>query len=210
MLELFHQLITALLSIVNQMGYLGILIGMTIESSFIPFPSELILIPAGVLVAQGKMAVGIVFVLAVLGSLLGALINYILALFLGRTIIDALVGKYGKIFFINSDNLKKADRFFASYGDLTTFTGRLIPVIRQLISLPAGFARMNLFKFCFYTSLGAGLWSLILIYTGYFFGNNSAWIESNLKFISWIVLLFVLIFLITYMLLKRRKTNRLL
>jgi len=200
LIELFHQLTAILLSIINELGYLGIFIGMTIESSFFPFPSEIILIPAGVLVAKGEMTFILVFLAGLLGSLSGALINFFLALYLGRTTVDFLISKYGKVLFINKEKLKKTDNYFKKHGDITTFIGRLIPMIRQLISLPAGFSRMNLFKFCLFTSLGAGLWTAILIYIGYFFGNNSVWLNENLNILTLILLLFSLIVVIIYIL----------
>lgn len=200
LIELFNQLTAVLLSIINELGYLGIFIGMALESSFFPFPSEIILIPAGVLVAKGEMTFVLVFLAGLLGSLSGALINFFLALYLGRTTVDFLISKYGKVFFINKAGLKKSDRYFKKHGDITTFIGRLIPVIRQLISLPAGFSKMNLFKFCLFTGLGAGIWTAVLIYTGYFFGNNSAWLNGNLKIITLILLLFSLIIITIYVL----------
>jgi len=200
LIELFNQLTAVLLSIINELGYLGIFIGMALESSFFPFPSEIILIPAGVLVAKGEMTFVLVFLAGLLGSLSGALINFFLALYLGRTAVDFLISKYGKVFFINKAGLKKSDRYFKKHGDITTFIGRLIPVIRQLISLPAGFSKMNLFKFCLFTGLGAGIWTAVLIYTGYFFGNNSAWLNGNLKIITLILLLFSLIIITIYVL----------
>ena len=142
---------------------------MTIESSFIPLPSELILIPAGALIAQGKMSFIPVFLASVLGSVFGALINYYLAFFLGRKTIDILVKRYGKFLFINEKNLKKTDVYFKEHGEATTFIGRLIPLARHLISLPAGFARMRLDRFVLFTALGVGLWTLVLISIGYFF-----------------------------------------
>src|SRR3989344_1903623 len=181
---------------------------MTIESSFIPFPSEIILIPAGALVAKGEMAFLFVFLAGLFGSLAGALINFFLALLLGRTAVDFLVSKYGKIFFINKEKLKKSDDYFRKYGEITTFIGRLIPVIRQLISLPAGFSRMNIFRFCLFTSLGAGIWILILIYIGYLFGNNSDAIQRNIDSITIILLLFSSIILIIYILwIKNKRKN---
>ena len=198
LIGLFYQLIEILLSIIRELGYLGIFIGMTLESSFFPFPSEIILIPAGVLVAKGEMTFILVFLAGLLGSLSGALINFFLALYLGRTTVDFLISKYGKVFFITNARLKKSDNYFKKHGDITTFIGRLIPLIRQLISFPAGFSKMNLFKFCLFTGFGAGLWTIVLIYIGYFFGSNSAWLDENLNVITLILLLFSLIVVIIY------------
>jgi membrane protein DedA with SNARE-associated domain len=204
LIELITQLIILLLEIINELGYLGIFIGMTIESSFFPFPSEVILIPAGALVAQGKMTIGLVFFAGLLGSLTGALINFFLAMYLGRTTIDILVSKYKRILFLNKEKIKQSDNYFRKHGEITTFVGRFIPVIRQLISLPAGFSRMNLFKFCLFTSLGAGAWVAILIYLGILFGNNADLIQENLHFITIIILLLMGIIGIIYILLNRK------
>lgn len=206
--ELFNQLITAVLSIISELGYIGIFVGMVIESSFFPFPSEIILIPAGALVAKGEMTLSLVFWAGLLGSLLGALINYFLALFLGRTSIDYLIDKYGKFLFLNKEKLKQSDKYFEKHGEITTFIGRLIPVIRQLISIPAGFSKMKLFRFCLFTCLGAGLWTGILIYLGYLFGNNLGWINANMEAISVILLLFSLIVLICYVLWNKKRLAR--
>lgn len=202
--ELITSLTVTLLSIINELGYFGIFIGMTIESSFFPFPSEVILIPAGALIAQGKMTFGLVFISGLLGSLAGALINFFLAMYLGRTTIDMLVSKYKKILFLNEEKIKQSDDYFKKHGEITTFVGRFIPVIRQLISIPAGFSRMNLFKFCLFTSLGAGAWVAILIYIGILFGNNADLIHSNLRIILFIVLILVGIISILYILLNRK------
>jgi len=205
MLEsIINPVVAFVLSLVSQLGYLGIFIGMVIESSFFPFPSEIILIPAGTLVAQGELSLGLVFLMGLLGSLAGALINFFLALILGRKTIDLLLSKYGKILFLNKEKLIKSDTYFQKHGEVTTFVGRLIPVIRQLISLPAGFSKMNLFKFCLFTSLGAGLWSLILISIGYFFGANSIWFSQNTDLITLSILLFVVIIIIVYVLYNKK------
>ena len=164
MIEFFSQIVDGLFAIIANFGYLGIFIGMTIESSFFPFPSEVIMIPAGALIASGQMTFFWVFFAGLLGSLVGALINFFLAFFLGRKTINFLILKYGKFFLLGKKGLERSDDYFKNHGEITTFIGRLIPVVRQLISLPAGFSKMNLFKFCLFTSLGAGIWIAILIY----------------------------------------------
>lgn len=203
-LEFFFSIIGTLVAIIKELGYFGIFLGMVIESSFFPFPSEVLLVPAGALVAKGEMIFYLVFLAGLLGSLVGAFINYFIALFLGRTAVDFLVSKYGKFMFLNKEKIRKSDKYFLKHGEITTFIGRLIPGIRQLISLPAGFSKMNLFKFSLFTALGAGLWTGILICTGYVFGNNVDLIKGN---ITLALLVFALIIIILY-LIKRKKKSR--
>jgi len=197
------SIIESVLLLINNLGYLGIFIGMTIESSFIPFPSEIILIPAGALIARGEMSFFPVFLAGLLGSILGALINYYLALFLGRRTVDFLVNKYGKFLFLNKEKLKRTDAYFKKHGEITTFIGRLIPLVRQEISLPAGFARMHFSKFILFTALGAGIWTAILIFVGYFFGSNA---QPVLKIVTGVLLVLSLIFLLVYYL-RQKKNN---
>lgn len=202
-LDFFYKFIELMVLLVKEMGYPGILLGMAIESSFIPFPSEVILIPAGAIAATGHMNLFFIFFFSLVGCLIGALFNYYIALFLGRPTVNFLVDKYGKFVLLDKRHLEKSDLFFNKYGEITTFTGRLIPVIRQLISLPAGFSKMNLFKFVFFTSLGAGIWSIILIAIGYFFGSNLNWISANKTYLTLSMILISLIILIIYILYKR-------
>ncbi|MEK6910317.1 MAG: DedA family protein [Nanoarchaeota archaeon] len=195
---------TYLIETIGSLGYLGILLLMTIESSFIPFPSEIVLIPAGLLISQGEMSFTLVLILAILGSLLGAFFNYFLALHLGRRMVNALILRYGKIFLLSNNTLIKSEEYFDKHGEITTFLGRLIPGIRQIISIPAGFSRMNLAKFTIYTSLGAGIWSLILIYLGMFLGENCLLIKQNLHIITLALGVFIILSIIIYMFYKNK------
>ena len=189
---MIHEYAQLLVNLIFDWGYIGIFIMMAIESSFVPFPSEIVLIPAGYLASQGQMSIGLILLSALIGSLVGAFINYFLALTLGRAILI----KYGKYFFIKETTLLKMEEFFAKHGHISTFTGRLIPGIRQLISIPAGLARMNLVEFSLFTTLGAGIWAMVLILLGYIFGENQELISQYLKqiTIAVVALLVVLVF----------------
>lgn len=127
---------------------------MAMESSVIPIPSEIIMPPAGYLVHEGKMNMVLVIVSGTLGSLFGAYVNYFAAHWLGRP----LLVKYGHYVLIREETLVRVERYFAEHGEISTFIGRLLPVIRHLISIPAGLAGMNHLKFSLYTLLGAFLW----------------------------------------------------
>ena len=196
---LINEIVNFILAIVDKLGYFGIFVGMAVESSFIPFPSEVILIPAGALVAVAKMKFLPIIILAILGSLFGAEINYFLGYYLGRRGINKLVKKYGKIFLIDEEKLKSADNYFKQNGKITIFIGRLIPGIRQIISIPAGFSKMNQGEFLAFTALGSGIWSLILIYLGYFFGGNMNLIKQNENLIVLFVILIAFIIILFYM-----------
>jgi membrane protein DedA with SNARE-associated domain len=186
---MIHELAQLLVDLIFDWGYLGIFIMMAIESSFIPFPSEIVLIPAGYLASQGEMSIGMIMLSALGGSMVGALINYFLAFTLGRAILE----KYGKYFFIKQATLVKMDTYFLKHGAISTFTGRLIPGVRQLISIPAGLCKMNIVKFSAYTALGAGIWALILTLLGYFIGENEELINTYLKQITIVVMLVLVI-----------------
>ena len=160
------EMVNFIVEIVGALGYFGVFAMMFLESSFFPFPSEVVMIPAGYLAYKGEMNAVIAVIMGILGSLAGALFNYYLALKFGRI----FVLKFGKYFFFSEATMDKMEAYFKAHGDISTFIGRLIPAVRQYISLPAGLARMNLPKFCFYTSLGAGIWVIILTILGYYVG----------------------------------------
>ncbi|MGB8334708.1 MAG: DedA family protein [Desulfobacterales bacterium] len=165
---------------VGQWGYPGIVMLMALESSFFPFPSEVVIPPAAYLAASGKMNIAIVILCGTVGSLLGAVINYWLALKFGRPFFE----KHGRYLLVSRRSLERADRFFERHGHISTFVGRLLPGIRQYISLPAGLARMNMFTFCAATVLGAGIWVIVLAAIGYWFGRNEQLVMQNLHWVT--------------------------
>ncbi len=163
-------------------GYALIFLFMAIESSFIPFPSEVVMIPAGFLAARGELTLhvpvadlALACAAGLLGSLAGAYFNYYLSAKLG----EPFLRRYGKWFFLKPEALDRACEVFNRYGALTTFVCRLIPVIRQLISIPAGLARMPLGTFTFFTGLGAGIWTVLLALAGYGLGRTAGDISYN-------------------------------
>jgi len=180
-----HTMIQWLLGTIGAMGYPGIFLLMAMESSIIPIPSELVMPPAGYLAYQGKMNMVIAILCGTAGSLIGAYINYYVSHYLGRP----LILKYGKYVLISPDKFERVERFFLRHGEISTFIGRLLPVIRHLISIPAGVAGMNHLKFTLYTLLGAGLWCTILTFIGYAIGENQQLImQYSHKALLWVVL----------------------
>jgi membrane protein DedA with SNARE-associated domain len=182
------------------MGYPGIFLLMAMESSVIPIPSELVMPPAGYLAQQGQMNMALAILCGTAGSLIGAYANYFAARFLGRP----LILKYGKYVFITEEKFAKVETFFLRHGEISTFIGRLLPVIRHLISLPAGLAGMNHLKFCTYTLLGAGIWVTVLTSIGYFIGSNQDLIMKYSHHALGIVLLVSSIIVVIYVKMQKR------
>lgn len=182
---MMHTIVQWLLDTIGAMGYPGIVLLMAMESSIIPVPSELVMPPAGYLVYQGKMNMAVVILCGTFGSLIGAYANYFASHYLGRP----LILKYGKYVLIPPDKFKRVERFFLQHGEISTFIGRLLPVIRHLISIPAGVAGMNHLKFTTYTLLGAGIWCTVLTLIGYAIGENQQLImQYSHKALLWVVL----------------------
>ena len=193
-MDLLHEIIAFLVQTMSSLGYIGIFALMFLESTFFPFPSEVVMIPAGYLAYKGDMNIYIVLLMGISGSLGGALLNYYLSKTLGRK----LLLKYGHYIWFEEDKLIKMEKFFKAHGEISTFNGRLIPVIRQYISLPAGLSNMNIFKFSLYTSLGASVWVTILTLLGYMLGNNQELIKEHLQTITLITLVSITIMSIVY------------
>ena len=195
-------IVNFLTDMVASWGYTGIVLLMALESSFFPFPSEVVMIPAGILVAQGQMSAVLAVLSGIFGSLLEAIFNYYLCYFFGRSLVE----KYGKFVGISEKKMKKFEDFFEKHGEISTFSCRLLPAIRQYISLPAGLAKMNIWRFCVFTSLGAGIWVAILVALGMLFSANKALIDEYLHYIVIILALFVFVLCSIYFYKKRVKS----
>lgn len=154
--------------LLSNIGYLEVFIGMLLESTVIPVPSEIFVPPAAYQAAAGVLDVWLVIFFATLGADCGAVINYVAAYYLGRPIIYSFANsRWGKMCLLNQEKIERAERYFDEHGVVATLTGRLVPVIRQLISVPAGLAKMNFWRFLLYTTLGAGAWNCVLAAIGY-------------------------------------------
>ncbi len=168
---------------------------MAIESSFIPFPSEIIVPPAAWKAAQGELNVYLVFVFSTLGALIGALFNYYVALFVGRKIIYKLADtRLANLMLINPEGIEKAEDYFRKHGKISTFLGRLVPAVRQLISIPAGLSKMKLRDFILYTLIGAGIWNAVLTALGYFLYTQKEILDMYYHELSVVFLVLGLLF----------------
>lgn len=171
---------------VHNATYIFVFVFMVIESSFIPFPSEVVVPPAAYIACQSTASnpndlnIYLVVVFATLGAIVGALVNYYLALWIGRPIVYKFAGsKFGHACLLDRAKVEHAEAYFEKNGAISTFIGRLIPAVRQLISIPAGLARMNIWKFILYTGLGAMLWNIILAALGWWL---STWVTIDTLF----------------------------
>jgi membrane protein DedA with SNARE-associated domain len=199
-----HEIINWLVESIGAMGYPGIFLLMAMESSVIPIPSELIMPPAGYLAQQGKMDMLTAILCGAFGSLFGAYANYFAAHYLGRP----LLLKYGRYVWITEEKFMKVESFFLRHGEISTFIGRLLPVVRHLISLPAGIAGMNHLKFSLYTLLGAGIWVTILTWIGYFIGSNQELIMKYSQQALYGVLAVSAVLIVIYVKLQSRRAKQ--
>ena len=189
----------------HNMNYATITILMTVESSFIPFPSEVVVPPAAYIASQpgSHLNIFLVVLFATIGAMLGALINYFLAIYLGRPLVYKFAdSKTGHLLLLSKEKILKAEIYFNKRGNVSTFVGRLIPGIRQLISIPAGLARMNIANFLLYTFIGAGIWNAILAYLGYILHGQQDLINKYSHELSYVFLALVVFFII-YVVIKQ-------
>lgn len=198
----------------NNMNYGSIAALMTIESSFIPFPSEVVIPPAAYIASkpESNLNIFLVVLFGTLGALIGAYINYFLALWLGRPVVYKIAdSRFGKFMLLSSEKVQKAEIYFNKHGKVSTFIGRLIPGIRQLISLPAGLAKMNLLPFTIYTVLGAGIWNMVLALVGYLAHGQADLINKYSHELSYIILallILIIVYFVARFFIRKRKKNR--
>ena len=202
---MLERFIAWLLHTLLNLGYPGIVALMAMESSILPVPSELVMPPAGYWAAKGEMSFPVVLVCGVLGSVIGALVNYYGAQLIGRPLIQ----RYGKYVLLSEKNLLRSEQFFARHGEISTLIGRLFPVIRHLVSIPAGLHRMPLSKFILYTAAGAAVWCAILTWIGYFLGQHEAALQTQEihRYVTWAMLALIpvsLILILIYVARRRR------
>ncbi|MFI4983965.1 MAG: DedA family protein [Rickettsiales bacterium] len=194
-----YELFLKVVELVELFGYFGIFFMTFIESTFIPVPAEITLVPAGYLIQKGEMNFFLVWLVSTLGTMCGSLLNYAIAYHFGR----ALLIKYGKYMFMNQERLEAMEFFMKRHGAISMFSGRLLPGVKHFISFPAGLGRMDLKVFALFTFLGGALWCLILLVLGYMIGLNEGLITKYLKQINFILFVFV-VCLVAFYVWKRR------
>lgn len=201
---MLHEAMNWLVTTIGAMGYPGVFILMAMESSLIPVPSELVMPPAGYLAHKGEMNMLLVILCGTVGSLVGAYANYFASHYLGRP----LILKYGKYVLISPEKFARVETFFHKHGEISTFIGRLLPVVRHLISIPAGLAGMNHLRFSLYTLAGAGIWCTILAWIGYVIGKEQDLIMKYSHQAVIGVIIFSTVLIVVYVWLHRRRAAK--
>ena len=202
-------------TLLDNLNYGAIVFLMFIESTFIPFPSEIVVAPAAYHAAAGELNIVLVILFATIGADLGAIANYALAYYLGRPIIYRFVNsRWGRLCLLNTEKLEKSEKYFAAHGAVATLTGRMLPVIRQLISIPAGLAKMNFWKFVLYTTLGAGCWNCVLAALGWYLHSIVPEEQLNNKineygeYIKWITISIFVVAVLIYAIVRHYKKKK--
>lgn len=196
----------------DNLNYFWIIVLMAVESSFIPFPSEVVMIPAAYMSAEeGKMNIAMIITCGTIGALIGALVNYVLAYYLGRPIVYKFANsRFGHMCLIDQKKVENAEAYFDKHGVISTLVGRMIPAIRQLISIPAGLAKMNLTKFVIFTCVGAALWNAVLVIIGVAFHSQVSKDEliaviSHYSHIIGVCAILLVLFIIVYLIVQGAK-----
>lgn len=197
-MALLHEIINYIVSIISHFWYFWIFIWIFLESSFFPFPSEIIIIPAWYLASKWEMNLYLIIFIWIIGSITWSLLNYFIALKLWNKVLLKI---------ISQEKLDKLNNFFKNHWEISTFNGRLIPWLRQYISFPAGLANMHIKKFILYTWLGAWIWIIILALLWYFLWTNQELIHKYLKQITIITLAFILILSLIYIIYIKKRKN---
>jgi len=192
-----------LISFIEFGGYIGVFILMIMESMIFPVPSEAVMPFAGFLWFDGKMSLPWIIAFSTAGSFIGSLVSYYIGKFGGRPFVQ----KFGKYFLLNLDHLEKTEKFFQRYGAKTVFISRFIPIVRHLISLPAGFGQMKLGKFLIYTIVGAALWNTTLTVAGYYLGSRWNMIKAYSVYLDYVIVV-ILVGLFCYFIYKRLKKKK--
>ena len=210
MTHILEQVAAWIQELIAAIGYPGIVIVMAIENIFPPIPSELVLPFAGALSAKGEMNFWAAVAAGTVGSLIGAIVLYAVGYFAREAGVRTLVARYGKFLFISEKDLDRAAEWFERYGEAIIFFGRLIPLVRSIISVPAGYTRMNPARFIIYTILGTTVWNLILAYAGRLLGENWEKILAFMdtyQYATLAVLVLLAMSFLTWRIVKRRQSS---
>ena len=191
-MQIIHTILSKMtemaVNVISSMGYFGVFFLMALESTMIPLPSELVMPFAGYLAYQGVFNIYVVCIVSAVGTVFGSLFSYYIGKYGGEPFLE----KYGKYFLINKDDLKKTHKYFQKHGEKTIFISRFIPVVRHLISIPAGIAEMDLKKFVLYTFLGGLIWNTFLAYLGYLLGKNWELVHEYTRPLSYFMVVVIL------------------
>lgn len=177
---MIEQLAEWLVNVIHTVGYPGVFAGMFLGNILVPIPVEVVMIPAGYLVQQGKMHFPMIMLFGIAGDICGSLCSYYMAWHFGRKVVLA----FGKYFFFTEKTLTKLESFFASHGEVSTLTGRLVPGLRHFMAFPAGLSHMDVRKFVLYTGIGGGIWMAVLATIGYVIGGEKALVKHYLPYIT--------------------------
>lgn len=203
---MLESIATSLQQFIYDVGYPGLLVLIILESTLVPIPSELVMPFAGFLASGGKFSLPVVLAVNTAGAMIGSSISYAIGLYAGRPFLD----RYGKYFLIRKDDIEKTHAFFERRGRITVFFARFIPVVRHIISVPAGIARMPFDAFLLLTALGATIWGGALILLGYFLGSHWESFASSLKHVDLLIggLIVLTVVALTIRFVIRRKRER--